>query len=179
MNLTRKTFSQRFVGGFTLIELLVVVLIIGILSAIALPQYTKAVEKARLAEALVLLKHLRQQGQMYLLANGEIHGVVSFEDLGVTWPDDFQISGDVYDEDEKACNKYWCFWSNTLSHGASIANFRPDSPMALRCKDGDPDGYILYGLEYASHSEDDSIKDQLFCINYEEDYCAMLGLQQP
>ena len=82
---TGRSHTQSWLSkGFTLIELLVVVLIIGILAAIAVPQYQKAVEKSRNIEAITILKTIDTAMQEYYLANST--WPTSFDELSVSVP---------------------------------------------------------------------------------------------
>ena len=88
--------------GFTLIELMVVVLIIGILSAIALPQYEMAVEKSRITEALINTKAITDAAQRYFQANPNETTITSRRQIadvdlrGGTWTNDTTFTTDLF-----------------------------------------------------------------------------------
>ncbi len=87
--------------AFTLIEMLVVVLIIGILASIALPQYNKTVEKAKVSEALLNIKAIEESMQRYILTNGfPKSGCIWFEDFA-----DIELSGGELDENDEYITK--------------------------------------------------------------------------
>ena len=112
-----KSPVKRNFDGFTLIELLVVVLIIGILAAIALPQYEVAVRKARLAKYMSLVASMKEAQEIYFLANGQYSDDLSMLDLS------FPISDDcTHKRTSGSYDAYYCDEGVTFGIFDSVSN---------------------------------------------------------
>ncbi len=132
--------------GFTLIELLVVVLIIGILAAVAVPQYQKAVEKSRASEALIIGNKLKQAQQLRHLQTGEWDG----DNKDVL---DIDISGGEWNEDG---NRYYTNnFMYTIENGDMVSIFRKQNCEPDSCDEQDYE-YILRLISNTEDYDEDS-----------------------
>ncbi|MBO7238144.1 MAG: prepilin-type N-terminal cleavage/methylation domain-containing protein [Elusimicrobiaceae bacterium] len=154
-----KNFSGRHTTkAFTLIELLVVVLIIGILAAIALPQYQRAVAHSRFATVKNLVKSMADAQEVYYLANGKYSNNLS--ELDIQMPKG-------YNETTSTENILKYDWGNcrSSSSGQSYCQYNfSDFTVQFQIV-GPHSSYHLPGKQIcvAFYTDDTSSKQAKFC----------------
>ena len=147
--------------GFTLVELLVVVLIIGILAAVALPQYQRAVDKSRVATILPLMRHWIDALSLYKLENGSYANSTgenpSADEIGSSWPRDWeQESAGTEGE-----NSLWYCMANEERTGYvyCVPKWKKEDIMIM----------------ITQLDDTDFPAGKRFCTGVDESFCKLLG----
>ena len=102
--LNKSVFRAPLRSGFTLLELLVVVLIIGVLVAVALPQYRMSVAKSKYATMKHLVDALVKAEEVYYLGKGEYPKKIEELDINIAGG---QVSGDTITLPWGSCQISW------------------------------------------------------------------------
>ena len=140
-------------AGFTLIELLVVVLIIGILAAVAVPQYKITVVKSRVATMLSLVASLASAQEVYYLAHGSY--ATDVEDLDVEIPGECNSNTDY--SYQFACGKYFLLSVIGSSPSHIDVYYCPDNNTSWEsCQDNREIGIYQY-LKHSPGAPDKKI----------------------
>ena len=139
--------------AFTLIELLVVVLIIGILAAVALPQYQTAVEKSRATEALALIKTIAQAQEVHFLANGEY--TANLDELDIDVPGKNFAHNDMVRKETNLFG-YGARWTSSTDNSGivAVANRLPTDTRYI---------LVMYGKDPTPYCYSHTITDLKIC----------------
>ncbi len=135
--------------GFTLIELLVVVLIIGILAAVALPQYQKALVKSRTAAFIPIIKSIADAQEIYYLTHGEYTG--NIQELDIDIPSECADIHYPYNGTMLSCGNYFLIDMNASSGHVSL-NYCPNKNNSWQNCDPARDFNIAFPLQHSNYN---------------------------